>query len=151
VPAIVRWPGRARPGAVSEAQVMSMDWLPTFLAAAGGAPHPDFPSDGCDVFPAIAGRALAERTLFWRFANHAQRAARCGRFKLLEIAGNAFLFDVVADPMERANLRLREPAVFAGLDAAWDAWNAGMLPPDPAAGRHGFTGRHLAEYFGVDS
>ena len=99
----------------------------------------------------MQGQPLPERTLFWRFANHSQRAARRGRFKWLEIAGNAFLFDVVADPMERANLRGREPAAFAELAAAWDTWNAGMLPPDPAAGRHGFSGRHLAEYFGVDS
>lgn len=151
VPAIVRWPGRTRPGSVSDAQVMTMDWLPTFASAAGGEAHPDFPSDGIDVHPAIAGRELVERTLFWRFANHEQRAARRGRFKWLEIAGNAFLFDVVADPMERANLREREPAVFAELAAAWDEWNTGMLPPDPAAGRHGFSGRHLAEYFGIDS
>jgi len=151
VPAIVRWPGRSWPGAVSDAQVMSMDWLPTFVAAAGGASHPDFPSDGIDIYAAVAGRGLAERTLFWRFANHNQRAARRGRFKFLEIAGNAFLFDVVADPMERANLREREAGVFAELVAAWDEWNAGMLPPDPEAGRHGFSGRHLAEYFGVDS
>jgi hypothetical protein len=53
--------------------------------------------------------------------------------------------------MERANLREREPEAFAELAAAWDGWNAGMLPPDPDAGRHGFSGRHLAEYFGVDS
>jgi arylsulfatase A-like enzyme len=151
VPAIVRWPGRARPGAVSEAQIMSMDWLPTFLAATGGAPHPDYPSDGTDIYPAISGNRLPERTLFWRFANHEQRAARHGRLKLLEIAGNAFLFDVVADPMERANLRERQSAIFAALSVAWDTWNAGMLPPDPAAGRHGFTARNLAEYFGVDS
>ncbi len=151
VPAIVRWPGRTRPGAVSEAQIMSMDWLPTFVAAAGGAPHPGFPSDGLDIHPAVGGRELPERTLFWRFAHHRQRAARRGRFKWLEIAGNAFLFDVVADPMERANLREREPAVFAELAAAWEDWNRGMLPPDPAAGQHGFSGRHLAEYFGVDS
>ena len=80
---------------MSDAQVMSMDWLPTFVAAAGGRPDPDCPSDGIDIHAALAGRPLAERTLFWRFANHDQRAARRGRFKWLEIAGNAFLFDVV--------------------------------------------------------
>jgi arylsulfatase A-like enzyme len=151
VPAIVRWPGPTRPGSASDAQIMTMDWLPTFVVAAGGKPHADFPSDGIDIGPAVTGRALADRTLFWRFANHAQRAARRGRFKFLEIAGNAFLFDVAADPMERANLREREAATFARLSAEWDAWNTGMLPPDPAAGRHGFTARNLAEYFGVDS
>jgi arylsulfatase A-like enzyme len=151
VPAIVRWPGRVRAGRSSAAPIMSMDWLPTFAAAAGGQPHPDYPSDGIDIHRALAGGELSDRTLFWRFANHDQRAARRGRFKWLEIAGNAFLFDVVGDPMERANLREREPAAFSGLAAAWREWNDGMLPPDPSAGRHGFTGRNLAEYFGVDS
>ena len=151
VPAIVRWPGLARPGSTSDAHVMTMDWLPTFLAAAGAAPHPYVSSDGIDIAPALSGGALAERTLFWRFSNHDQRAARRGRFKFLEIAGNSFLFDVVADPMERANLKDREPEAFAALRDAWQRWNATMLPPDPAAETHGFNGRDLAEYFGVDS
>ena len=130
---------------------MTMDWLPTFLAAAGSGPHADFPSDGLDIAPALAGGTLPERALFWRFSNHGQKAARRGRHKYLEIAGNTFLFDLVADPMERANLKEREPHVFAALRAEWDAWNATMLPPDPQAQTHGFNGRDLAEYFGVDS
>ncbi|MEO6041570.1 MAG: sulfatase-like hydrolase/transferase [Croceibacterium sp.] len=150
VPAIARWPGVAAPGSESEVPVMTMDWLPTLLAAAGGAADPAFPSDGADLAPVIAGGTLTERPLFFRFANHSQRAARRGRHKFLEIAGNTFLFDIVADPMERANLRRRRPEVFAALVAEWEAWNAAMLPPDPEAGRHGFTGRQLAEYFGVD-
>ncbi|MDZ7596856.1 MAG: arylsulfatase [Desulfobacterales bacterium] len=35
VPAMVRWPGVIEPGAVSNEIVHHMDWLPTFLAAAG--------------------------------------------------------------------------------------------------------------------
>ena len=35
VPAMVRWPGRIAPGAVSNEIVSHLDWLPTFLAAAG--------------------------------------------------------------------------------------------------------------------
>ncbi len=34
-PAIVRWPGRIKAGAVSNEIVSHLDWLPTFLAAAG--------------------------------------------------------------------------------------------------------------------
>jgi arylsulfatase A-like enzyme len=41
IPAIVRWPGRIPAGAVSEQVMISMDWLPTLLAAAGT--QPDFP------------------------------------------------------------------------------------------------------------
>jgi arylsulfatase A-like enzyme len=35
VPAVVRWPGVIEPGSVSNEIVHHMDWLPTFLAAAG--------------------------------------------------------------------------------------------------------------------
>ena len=37
VPAMVRWPGKIKPGEVSNEIMHHMDWLPTFLAAAGDA------------------------------------------------------------------------------------------------------------------
>jgi arylsulfatase len=35
VPAMVRWPGKIKPGSVSNEIMHHMDWLPTFVAAAG--------------------------------------------------------------------------------------------------------------------
>jgi arylsulfatase len=35
VPAMVRWPGKIKPGSVSNEIMHHMDWLPTFMAAAG--------------------------------------------------------------------------------------------------------------------
>ncbi|MDR3622928.1 MAG: arylsulfatase [Paludisphaera borealis] len=35
VPCMIRWPGKIKPGAVSNEIVSGLDWLPTFLAAAG--------------------------------------------------------------------------------------------------------------------
>jgi arylsulfatase A-like enzyme len=35
VPAIIRWPGRVKPGQVSNEIVSALDWSPTLLAAAG--------------------------------------------------------------------------------------------------------------------
>ncbi|WAT17897.1 sulfatase-like hydrolase/transferase [Aurantiacibacter sp. MUD11] len=151
IPALVRWPGVTQAGTTSDAMTITMDWLPTFVAAAGGAPDPDHPSDGVDIATALSGGALPERTLFWRFAYRAQKAARRGDHKFLEISGKRFLFDVTEDPLERGNLKDREPELFEGLQAAWHDWNADMLPPDPEAGRHYFTAAKLAEYFGVDS
>lgn len=151
VPLIVRWPGVTVPGSVSGEQVMTMDWLPTFLAAAGSAPDPAHPSDGIDIRPALAGAALPPRDLFWRFSHNSQQAMRRGALKYFSAGERQFLFDVEADPMERGNLKARRAADFAALVAAWQAWNATMLPPDPQAGRHYFTADKLAEYFGVDS
>ncbi len=150
IPAIVRWPGVTTPGSESDAAIISMDWMPTFLAAAGAAPDPAYPSDGTDIRPAIAGKELPERTLFWRFTNKGQQAALRGRWKYLKISGNTFLFDVFADPLERANLKARNPEKFAELEAAFTEWNKGMLY-DPDASSYGFNGEQLADHFGIDS
>src|SRR5947209_16861485 len=44
IPSIVRWPGRIAAGSVSEQAMMTMDWLPTLLAAAATRPAPAYPS-----------------------------------------------------------------------------------------------------------
>jgi arylsulfatase A-like enzyme len=149
VPAIVRWPGQVRPGSASDAQIMSMDWMPTLLAAAGARSSPAYPPDGIDISPALRGGALPERTLYWRYKHMAQRACRRGAWKYLKMDSNEFLFDVEADPLERANLKEREPERFAGLKNSWDAWNATMLPLDPASNSGFFDASELADHFGV--
>jgi arylsulfatase A-like enzyme len=37
VPAMIRWPGRIRPGSISNEMFSALDWLPTLVAAAGDA------------------------------------------------------------------------------------------------------------------
>lgn len=150
VPLIVRWPGRVKAGSESAQQVISMDWLPTLLAAAGAAPSPSAPPDGVDITPALLGSTLAPRALFWRYRHLDQAACRLGDYKYLKINGNEFLFDVVRDPLERGNLRDRKPAVFADLKGRWNAWNAAMLPFDPESYSHGFHAKDAADRFGVD-
>jgi arylsulfatase A-like enzyme len=148
IPAIVRWPGVVVPGTRSSQPIISMDWLPTFLAAGGARQDPAFRSDGLDIRPALAGGTLPERSFYWRFGNKGQRAVRRGAMKYLKINGNEFLFDVVADPLERANLKARQPAKFAKLKAAWEAWDATMLHvAEPSAGN---TPDHLADHFAPD-
>jgi len=150
IPAIVRWPERVQPGSESDVPMMSMDWLPTFVAAGGGRVAQAHPSDGLDLRPLLAGGTLPERTLFWRFKNKDQKAVRRGRMKYLAIGGEEFLFDVVADPLERANLKARQPELFAQLKEAFAAWNADM-PNDPDAPSYGFTPDQLADHFGIDN
>ncbi|AOY93763.1 twin-arginine translocation pathway signal protein [Cupriavidus sp. USMAA2-4] len=139
VPTLLRWPARLQPQ-VQEQVTISMDWLPTLLAAAGSAPHPDWPSDGENILPVLEGRApVHARTLYWRYKAQAQRAVRDGDWKYLKINDNAFLFDVAADERERANLRDKHPEVFARLQRQWEDWNAGFLPITDAVFTHGLT------------
>lgn len=127
-PLIVRWPGRVPRGKTSDQVAISMDWVPTFLDAAGVAADARAPTDGVSLMPALLESRVAERELFWRFKANSQAALRRGPWKYLRINGTEYLFDVVADPQERGNLRARQPERFAALKADWDRWNEGMLP-----------------------
>jgi arylsulfatase A-like enzyme len=128
VPLLARWPGRIAAGTRSEQVMISMDWLPTLMAAAGGAPAPQFPSDGMNLLPVLTGAAEPRaRTLFWRFKASEQAAVRDGRWKYLKLTDREYLFDVVSDPRERANLKDKHRDVFARLKSDFAAWNATML------------------------
>jgi arylsulfatase A-like enzyme len=112
IPAIARWPGHVAAGSVPDQVMITMDWMPTLLAAAGTQPDPAYPSDGENLASALTGVAAHPRKFYWRYKAGLQRAIRDGDWKYLRIAGNEFLFDVVQDPRERANLRDRRKDVF---------------------------------------
>ena len=127
VPYIARWPARLPAGQVSTRPVITMDWTATMLAAAGVAPHPDYPLDGVD---ALAPQA-AERALYWRMKFRDQKAMRDGPWKYLVIEGREYLFDLGRDARERANLARRSPEKLAELRRRYQEWEAGM-PAIPA-------------------
>jgi len=95
------------------------------------------------------GAAPLGRKLFWRYKANAQRAARDGDYKYLKILGNTFLFNVVDDPMERANLKERHRDVYNRMLAEWHEWNATMLPEIDASSTSNFTGDELADHIGT--
>ena len=150
IPAIVRWPGRVAAGRVLEQVMISMDWMPTLLAAAGTTPDPAFPSDGENLLSILTGAAPSHaRRLFWRYKAASQRALRDGDMKYLRIAGNEFLFDVVQDPRERANLKVRQKEVFDRLKGDWEAWERTMLAERTKPARFTNAGDGLADHYGV--
>lgn len=149
VPSIVRWPGKVERGSTIAEPNITMDWVATLLAACGASADPGYPLDGRDIF-ANDGPG-EERMLFWRYKWLDQKACRQGNWKYLRIAGNSFLFDIEKDPLEKANLKDRFPEKFAELVRVYDAWETGMLPLDPESNSHGYTGREMADHFGVES
>jgi arylsulfatase A-like enzyme len=149
IPAVIRWPGRIRPGGTTEQVAISMDWMPTLLSIAGAQPDPSYPPDGINLAPTLTRNASpVPRKLFWRYKFNAQRAVRDGDLKWLKINENTFLFNVAADPLERANLKNREPDAYQRLMAEYEAWNATMLPEDPKSYSGTFFSNQLADHFG---
>src|SRR4029079_13623618 len=119
---------------VTSQVTITMDWVATFLDAAGVAAHPDHPLDGISLLPVLRDPArVAPRELYWRMNHRRQRAVRSGTWKYLSMDGHEYLYDLALDARERANLARRYPDRLADLRHRYDAWAATMPPvPDDA-------------------
>ncbi|MEP7353049.1 MAG: sulfatase-like hydrolase/transferase [Acidobacteriota bacterium] len=137
IPAIVRWPGHIAKGSVTKQVGISMDWLPTLVAAAGAKLDPNYLPDGANLLPVLTGGPTFPRKLYWRYKYNSQEAVRDGDMKWLKIRDNTYLFNVVDDPLERANLSKRQPDVYKRLTSDYAEWSATMLPLDPKSSSAG--------------
>jgi arylsulfatase A-like enzyme len=127
VPAIVRWPGSVRAGAVTEQAAITMDWTATILAAAGVSADPAQPLDGESLLPVLTGERQAyDREFYWRLRTRA--AARVGRWKYVQEGSEEHLYDLAVDLGEKTDLKMRETTVFADVKNRYSRWAAEMLP-----------------------
>src|ERR1700739_724109 len=55
IPTVIAWPARIAPGRTTDQVAITMDWLPTLLAAAGTAPDPAYPPAGMNLLAALTG------------------------------------------------------------------------------------------------
>jgi arylsulfatase A-like enzyme len=148
IPALVRWPGRIKPKSTTDQVAMTMDWMPTLLAAAGTQPDPAYPPDGINLLPMLTQDAPpVSRRVYWRYRANAQQAVRDGDMKYLKINDQTFLFNVVEDPLERANLKNKQPDVYKRLVSDYEEWEKNMLPIDPASSTYSFHPNQLADHY----
>jgi arylsulfatase A-like enzyme len=139
VPFFMRWPRHVPAGKVYENPVIQLDILPTALAAAGVKAPADAKLDGLDLVPYFNGtnNEKPHETLYWRFGD--QMAIRKGDWKLVRYdpvvdgmkgtATDAKLYNLASDVGESNNLIKAEPEKAKALQAAWDEWNKGNVPP----------------------
>ncbi len=138
VPFLARWPDRLGPREV-DALGAHIDIAPTLAAAAGVVPPPEARFDGVSLLPLWTGEteSLPERTYFVQAhrGNEPQRyrafAAVEQRYKLVQALSFSQpappdapleLYDLSADPGERADLSGELPEVVERLRAGYDAW-----------------------------
>ena len=116
VPGILRWPGRIRPGSISEEPVNGTDIMPSLCEMAGVEVPADRSIDGTSFLPILQGRKLKRKVpLYWRYDRALSKpftvAMRQGDFKIL--ADNEMtkfeLYDLRKDIAEKHNLAESEP------------------------------------------
>ena len=133
VPYIVRWPAKVKAGGVTAQQAITMDWVATFLDAAGVKPDRNYPLDGKSLLPVLkAPSRVFHRDLFWKMVYRNQKALRSGDWKYMSVEGDEFLFNLAKDERERANFGKREPQRLAAMRARYLAWED-ALPKHPDA------------------
>lgn len=130
VPFLVCWPARLKPGECS-IPVISLDILPTALAAARVEPPADKLLDGTNLLPLLRGEVEPQpRPLFWSSGSETGWwAVRSGDWKLVGERGRTGLFDLGRDVSEKNDLAKQMPEKVAELTRLHDAWLAQMPNP----------------------
>ncbi len=112
-PAIARWPGKIKPGVVSEQVWAFFDVLPT-IAGLTGQKTPEG-LDGVSILPVLLGGPVVEHPpMYWEFHERGfDQAARIGDWKAVKngVKGPIELYDLKADPAEQHDVASQNPDV----------------------------------------
>jgi len=139
VPFMVRWPGHVPSGKSYDNPVITLDIVPTILAATNTKAGDDAQLDGVDLAPYLNGEKSEKPhdTLCWRFGP--QMAIRQGDWKLVRYdpvvdgdkgkATPAKLYNLKEDIGESHDLISSQPDTAKKLQAAWDEWNQLNVSP----------------------
>ena len=125
VPAVMRWPGKIKAGAVSSQMMTMMDYFPTLTAAAGIEPGNHRPFDGRDLWPDLAaGRETPREDIFFSAESGGKLhyAVHHHEWKLVIDGDKKLLFRILEDPNETNDLAAKEPKLVADLAARIDQW-----------------------------
>jgi len=121
VPAIAYWPGKIKPGTITDQTAMSMDLFATMISIAGTKAKTNLKLDGIDLSPMLINdKKLSGRVLFWRFKN--QKAVRKGPWKLIVKDGIVSLYNLKEDLAEKVDLSTKRPDVVKELSGNLVRW-----------------------------
>ncbi len=139
VPFVIQWKGRLPADKTYPQPIISLDILPTALAAAKAAPKNAKTFDGVNLLPFLEGKKTEapHDALYWRFGS--QMAIRQGDWVLVRpslgtkeyenIAKTTMLFDLSKDIGQEKDLATQFPERVRAMQADWERWNATLMAP----------------------
>ena len=112
-PLLVKWPGKTKPGSVSDDLVSNLDFAQTFCEAAGV--KSDASMQGASLIPLLKGEAPTDwrKSLYYHYYEfpgvhdvHRHYGVKTARYKLMHYyhIGEWELFDIEADPHDMKNV-----------------------------------------------
>lgn len=115
---IARWPGVVPAGKVSDEPWAFWDFLPTCAELIGAKLSAEVKTDGVSILPLLKGGAAPKREFFyWELheSGPSLQAVRFGAWKAVRNGPSAIveLYDLKADPGEKADLAAKNPDVVA--------------------------------------
>ncbi len=128
VPFLARWPGKLPAGTVRDTPAITMDILPTLLAAAGVKPAANHEIHGVSLLPLLRGEAFTRAgALHWE--NQQNAAVLAGEWKLIHrFFEKPRLYQPSEDIGEDRDLAAQQPAKVAELLALHEQWKARHFP-----------------------
>jgi len=148
VPFIARWPGKIPSGKVDDTSLISaVDLLPTFCELGGVTLPTSYSPDGVSQVAALLGNGTTkrEKPLFWKMNSHwpiqqarphhwVSYAIVDQEWKLVTNKDSSYLelFNIVADPYEKKDVKDQQPDVVKRLLAKLADWK--MTIPDKPTG-----------------
>lgn len=130
VPFAVRWPGKIPAGKVYNNPVISLDILPTAVAAAGGKLPDDRVYDGVNLLPYIDGsnKGIPHKTLYWDFLS--AHAIRHGDWKMVVTPDDKTeLFNLKDDLSESNDLAETNKEKLKELQELYEKWHKEQAKP----------------------
>ena len=121
MPMVARWPGKIKPGTVSDFVIAFWDVLPTLCEIAGATPPKDI--DGISFLPTLLGREQKKthEYFYWEFPSYGgQQAVRLGDWKGVRrqmFKGNMKieLYNLKDDIGEKHDVAAQHPEIVAKI------------------------------------
>ena len=130
IPFCMKWKGQLPAGKTFSKPVISLDLMPTFIAAAGSEIEAGWKLDGTNLLPFLKGESKnrPHETLYWTWG--ARKAIRHLDLKVLTDDGGKSwkMFQLAQDIGENNDLSTKRPKKLKELIAKHNAWESTLMP-----------------------